>query len=98
LSESGGDPEGGIKIIASLLAGNDTDSVICGLLTHTVKPETQPEQWAELSSAHSIPMDRFVVIPKLHLSKAPMLFAQMLKHAALTPEFTELLTFAWLKK
>lgn len=87
---NGGDPEGGIKIIASLLARNDTQTLICGLLTHTVQPETQPEQWAELSNAHGIPMDRFVVIPKLHLSKAPMLFAQMLKHAALAPEFTEL--------
>lgn len=90
LSRAGGDPESGIKIIASLLARSETESVLCGLLTHTVEPATQPEQWAELSSAHSIPMDRFVVIPKLHLSKAPMLFAQMLKHAALAPEFTEL--------
>jgi len=90
LSRAGGDPESGMKIIASLLARNDTGSVLCGLLTHTVKPATQPEQWAQLSSEHSIPMDRFVVIPKLHLSKAPMLFAQMLKHAALAPEFTEL--------
>lgn len=89
-SDAGGDSEGGIKIIASLLARNGTQSLICGLLTHTVKPETQPEQWAELSRTHGIPMDRFVVIPKLHLSKAPMLFAQMLKHAALAPEFTEL--------
>lgn len=89
-SDAGGDSEGGIKIIASLLARNDTRSLICGLLTHTVQPETQPEQWAELSRTHGIPMDRFVVIPKLHLSKAPMLFAQMLKHAALAPEFTEL--------
>lgn len=90
LSRAGGDPESGMKIIASLLARNDTGSVLCGLLTHTVKPATQPEQWEELSNAHGIPMDRFVVIPKLHLSKAPMLFAQMLKHAALAPDFTEL--------
>lgn len=89
-SDADGDSDGGIKIIASLLARNDTQSLICGLLTHTVKPETQPEQWAELSNTHGIPMDRFVVIPKLHLSQAPMLFAQMLKHAALAPEFTEL--------
>ena len=90
LSGTGGDSEGGIKIIASLLARDDTESLICGLLTHTVTPETQPQQWEELSKTHGIPRDRFVVIPKLHLSKAPILFAQTLKFAALSPDFTEL--------
>jgi len=89
-SDAGGDSEGGIKIIASLLARNDTEKLICGLLTHTVTPETQPQQWADLSNAHGIPRDRFVVIPKLHLSKAPILFAQTLKFAALSPDFTDL--------
>lgn len=89
-SSVGGDSEGGIKIIASLLARNDTESLICGLLTHTVTPETQPQQWDALSKTHGIPRDRFVVIPKLHLSKAPILFAQTLKFAALSPDFTEL--------
>lgn len=88
-SEAGGDSEG-IKIIASLLARDDTESLICGLLTHTVTPETQPQQWIDLSNTHGIPKDRFVVIPKLHLSKAPILFAQTLKFAALSPDFTEL--------
>jgi hypothetical protein len=89
-SNAGGDSEGGIKIIASLLARNDTESLICGLLTHTVTPETQPEQWVELSRTHNIPRDRFIVIPKLHLSKAPILFAQTLKFVALSPDFTQL--------
>ena len=89
-SNAGGDSEGGIKIIASLLARNDTESLICGLLTHTVTPETQPQQWDALSKTHGIPRDRFVVIPKLHLSKSPILFAQTLKFAALSPDFTEL--------
>lgn len=89
-SETGGDVEGGIKIIASLLASSQTESLICGLLTHTVTPETQPQQWVELSKAHNIPRDRFVVIPKLHLSKSPILFAQILKFVALSPDFTKL--------
>ncbi len=89
-SETGGDAEGGIKIIASLLASNDTESLICGLLTHTVTPETQPQQWEELSRTYNIPRDRFVVIPKLHLSKSPILFAQTLKFVALSPDFTDL--------
>lgn len=89
-SDGGGDSEGGIKIIASLLRRTDTESLICGLLTHTVTPETQPQQWEELSQANSIPRDRFVVIPKLHLSQAPILFAQTLKFVALSPDFTKL--------
>lgn len=89
-SDTGGDAEGGIKIIASLLASNETESLICGLLTHTVTPETQSQQWVELSRTYNIPKDRFVVIPKLHLSKAPILFAQTLKFVALSPDFTEL--------
>ena len=91
LSKEGGDPEGGIKIIASLLAGSDTGNLICGLLTHTVTPEEQPEAWLELSEDHGIERDRFLVIPKLHLSKDPILFAQTLKLVALSPDFTELM-------
>lgn len=86
----GGDPESGIKIIASLLAKKDSGGLMCGLLTHTITPETQPEQWEKLSDTYSIPMDRFVVIPKRHLSKSPILFAQTLKFAALSPDFAEL--------
>jgi hypothetical protein len=89
-SSTGGDPEGGIKIIASLLALGDAPSLICGLLTHTVTPETQPQQWADLSEKHSISKDRFVVIPKRYLSETPVLFAQTLKLTALSPDFAEL--------
>lgn len=90
LTKDGGDSESGIKIIASLLARNDTGELICGLLTHTVSPEMQLEQWESLSKTHSIPRDRFVVISKRHLSQSPMLFAQTLKFAALSPDFDEL--------
>lgn len=89
-SSIGGDPEGGIKIIASLIARKDIGRIICGLLTHTVRPETQPEEWDKLSRTHEIPKDRFVVIPKLHLSQDPILFAQLLKFTVLSPDFDEL--------
>jgi len=90
LSGAGGDRDGGIRIIASLLAGEETETLLCGLLTHTVTPETQPDEWEALSKAHAIPRDRFVVIPKLHLSQSPIVFAQTLKFAALSPDFAEL--------
>ncbi|MEO5372357.1 MAG: hypothetical protein H7833_19985, partial [Magnetococcus sp. DMHC-1] len=89
-SGAGGDSEGGIEIIKSLLKTDDAESLICGLLTHTVTPETQPKQWEELSERFGISRDRFVVIPKLHLSQAPMLFAQTLKFVALSPDFAKL--------
>lgn len=90
LSKAGGDTKGGIKIIATLLARDDAERLLCGLLTHTVSPETQPQQWDELSREYSIPKDRFVLIPKLHLCDAPMMFAQLLKFTALSSHFAEL--------
>jgi len=90
LSEDGGDVLGGIKIISSILARDDTSNLICGLLTHTIKPDEQLAKWEELSSDHSIPRDRFLVVPKQYLSKDPISFAQILKLITLSPNFTEL--------
>jgi hypothetical protein len=87
--KEGGEVEGGIKIIASLLARDDGDH-ICGLLTHTVSPDDLFEKWAELSKTYSINRDRFLVIPKRNLSETPLLFAQALKLVALSPDFTKL--------
>jgi hypothetical protein len=89
LSNKGGDVEGGIKIIASLLTGNTGDH-ICGLLTHTVRPEDLFEKWGELSKKYDISRDKFLVVPKRHLSETPILFAQTLKLVALSPDFTKL--------
>ena len=89
-SSTGGNNKEGIKIIASLLARKDTQNLICGLLTHTVTPETQPQEWDNLSDEHNIPKDRFTVIPKQYLSEDPILFAQTLKFTALSPDFSRL--------
>lgn len=90
LSGNGGDEQGGIKIIAALLARNDTARIICGLLTHTITPEVQLRRWMELSEAYNIPLDRFLVVPKQYLRKDPVVFAQNLKLLALSPDFVEL--------
>ncbi len=87
--KEGGEAEGGIKIIASLLARDDGDH-ICGLLTHTVTPEDLFDKWAELSKTYGINRDRFLVIPKRNLSETPLVFAQSLKLVALSPDFTKL--------
>lgn len=89
-SEAGGDPEEGLKIISSLLAKDKMGGLICGLLTHTVSPGAHIEQWEELSIQHNIPKDRFIVIPKLNLSQAPLLVAHSLKFTALSPDFANL--------
>lgn len=89
-SKSGGDKDRGIKIIASLLARENTGNLICGLLTHWVTIENQYRSWEDLSKENSIPRDRFLVIPKEYLTKNPMLFALNLKWIALSPDFTEL--------
>lgn len=90
LSKTGYEAEAGIKIIASLLARNDTGNLICGLLTHTITPESQSRRWQELSDQYQIPRDRFLIVPKQHLSKDPLLFAQTLKWIALSPDFVNL--------
>jgi hypothetical protein len=87
--KEGGEADGGIKIIASLLAREDGDH-ICGLLTHTVTPEELLDKWTELSKTYSINRDRFLVIPKRNLSETPLVFAQSLKLVALSPDFTKL--------
>ena len=89
-SDAGGEKDAGIKIIAGLLGRRDSTNLICGLLTHTVTPDNQPQRWVELSSSYSIPRDRFLVIPKLYISKDPVLFAQLLKLVALSPDFEKL--------
>lgn len=90
LSGNGGEQDGGIRIIATLLGNKDNEGIICGLLTHTVTPDNQIERWIELSDEHGIPRDRFLVLPKQFLSKAPGLFAQNLKLVALSADFTTL--------
>jgi len=90
LSEASGDLQGGMKIIASLLTRKDTGNFICGLLTHTVTPQNQSQRWDELSREHGITRDRFLVVPKQYLSKDPILFAQLLKLIALSPDFSSL--------
>jgi len=89
-TRTGGGSKEGINIIKLLLAKENTESLICGLLTHTITPEEQPQQWIYLSEEYGIPRDRFLVIPKLHLSDDPILFAQILKLTALSPNFSEL--------
>lgn len=90
LSGNGGDAQGGIRIIESLLTDKNNENLICGLLTHLVTPENQQEKWMELSRTYNIPCDRFLVVPKQYLSKDPVLFAQILKLVALSPDFASL--------
>ena len=89
LSAKGGDEQGGIKIIAALLAKNANANMICGLLTHTITPRAQLRRWKELSNTYDISPDRFLVIPKRYLSEDPIVFAQNLKLLALSPDFVE---------
>lgn len=90
LSKDDGETTGGMKMISAVLAQDSDGTRICGLLTHTVTPENQHEQWKQLSRDYSVPSDRFIVVPKGWLSRDPLVFAQMLKLVALSPDFTKL--------
>ena len=90
MSKGGGEENGGIKIISSILTGDALPNRLCGLLTHTITPENQYSEWENLSEAHQIPRDRFIVIPKQQIGDEPLVFAQGLKYCALSPDFTRL--------
>lgn len=83
----------GIRIISGLLSGEYSQVVICGLLTHTVAPEKVLEAKENLAADNGIlddKRDQFLVISKQHLSQDPILFAQILKLLALSPDFAKL--------
>lgn len=86
LSKDGGTTDGGMKIISSLLSG-DNHVILCGLLTHTVKRDNQYPEWERLASENSLDKNRFLVIPKESLEQEPLDFARMLKLIALSVDF-----------
>jgi hypothetical protein len=87
LSNDDGDPEGGIKIISSILSQKNAENIICGLLTHTVTPDNQDAKWIELSARYNLKQESFLVISKQYLHEDPLWFAQTLKLIALSPDF-----------
>jgi hypothetical protein len=86
LSRDGGSATGGITLAQDALADQEIgETVMCGLLTHTVTIETQQKEWVRLAQP-PLDQDRFVVIAKGWLSQDPMGFARMLKLVALSPD------------
>jgi len=90
LSKDSGEPTEGMKIISAVIAGDSGGTRICGLLTHTVTPENEQEQWKQLARDFGVPIDRFIVVPKGWLGRDPLVFAQRLKLVALSPDFAKL--------
>jgi len=87
------DKQDGIRIISGLLSGENSQGVVCGLLTHTVEPEqvlVRKEELAEANNISAEKRDQFLVISKQQLSLDPILFAQILKLLALSPYFGNL--------
>jgi len=81
----------GIKIIASLLAKDNSEGLTCGLLSHKVIPGTELQTRDELCEEHGIiSRDRFLVISKQYLNQDLNYFARELKFAALSPGFAKL--------
>jgi hypothetical protein len=60
-------PDHGLRLIADLLASN-TSGVFCALLSNTITPLGELEQWSALSKEHEIARDRFIVVSKQRLS------------------------------
>jgi hypothetical protein len=92
LRADSGTANGGMMIIAAIMAGVDVGSIMCGLLTHTVQMANESEAWQSLAKEHGVNSDRFIVIAKENLKTDPMQFARMLKLVALLPDCREMKT------
>jgi hypothetical protein len=85
-AEPGQTKTGGIALIKNIVAATAAQSVMCGLLTHTVSLATEYESWQQLAKDNDVDADRFLVIAKEGLRTDPVRFARMLKLVALSPD------------
>ena len=60
----------GLQLIADILR-QSSGRVFCALVSHTVTPEDEREQWRQLAEQHDIDADRFVVIAKQRIATEP---------------------------
>lgn len=84
-SNEGGSRTEGIKLIEDVLASENGDSIICGLLSHTFQPEKEQELLETYSKNHEASKDSFVFISKQRLRNDPIEFARRVKLTALSP-------------
>lgn len=83
--EEGGSREEGFKLIEDVLTSEGADSTLCGLLSHTFKPEDEQKLLEEYTKNHSENKDSFIFISKRLLSNDPTEFARRVKLTILSP-------------
>ena len=88
--EGGGDNDGDQELKA--LVKEKRRNVWCGLLTHTVEPENEVEEWRTLAVALGVPPPKFVVISKRRLLEEPDSLARMLRLTIVGPKLDRLRT------
>lgn len=84
-SKAGGSTTGGIQNIQKILAEKKkSNTIICGLLSHTYNPEEEHITWEQMSKEYSLDKDKFTLISKQRLSTDPAGFARMVKLTAIS--------------
>jgi hypothetical protein len=89
-SKEGGSSTEGIELITHVLSSAGTGTVLCGLLSHTYKPEDEQNELEKYTDNHSENKDRFVFISKQRLNNDPVEFARSIKLTVLSPKFKHL--------
>ncbi len=89
-SKEGGSNTEGLKLIEDILSSAGTGTVLCGLLSHTYKPEEEQDRLETYTKDHSENKDRFVFISKQRLSNDPVEFARRVKLTVLSPKCKQL--------
>ncbi|TDT91015.1 hypothetical protein [Pseudodesulfovibrio indicus] len=90
LANAGARYDEGIAYISSMLSGEYSSKVVCGLLTHTVTEEGQQQAWEEFATKYGLNKDKFIVIAKRWLDPNPLGFTNMLKLLTISPFFTSM--------
>jgi len=90
-SREGGSPQEGIRLIEDILASEESDAIMCGLLSHTFAPEQEHGLLEDYREAHETnSRDKFIFISKQQLDNNPIEFARRVKLTALSPKCKEL--------
>lgn len=87
---AGGCDDEGMRLISEMLKSGRNCQ--CALFSHRVEEDAEYDAWREYVADYDLKeyQHDFVVISKKHLPKAPIVFAQRLKRAAIAPLCDEL--------
>lgn len=85
-SKESGSTQEGLNLIEDILASEESDAIMCGLLSHTFDPEEEHTLLESYTRDHLNNKDKFIFISKQQLRNDPLEFARCVKLTALSPK------------